>query len=492
MTTVSLLAILIVVQAILLVALGVSGSKTPARTLTWMVVCTLLPLIGFCIYAILDGQIPKRRRLEWRDPSKSLSAPSGIAHDLSTGLGKFTSPIREAEVGLIFSGDEFYTRLLEDLKRAKRTIDIEFYTFRCDEVGGPILDVLLERASCGVKVRFVRDGMGSLDFPKEAVQKMAEAGVESRVFFPVRFPYLRRTLNHRDHCKLVVVDEATGYMGGMNVGLEYTGRKDGVGTWRDTQSRITGQAVPLLTTLFETNWDISTPETKALPRAVERIRPHAVARREMLSCTVEFAAESGVDAEWVVGGGPTCVPLYSVGTAMQFLDSGPDHSPAVRDAFFLCITRAQKNIRITTPYFLPGQDLMTALATAAARGVRVQLLIPERVDHRWIGFACQTYYQSLLDAGLEVYLWQPGVLHAKLMTVDDEVSIVGAANYDPRSLRLNYEQCFISYGKELSEILRKQFHRDLDHARRLTMRDVEVGLWQHTINHAARLVSPML
>nr|WP_290589980.1 phospholipase D-like domain-containing protein [Alicyclobacillus sp.] len=166
---------------------------------------------------------------------------------------------------------------------------------------------------------------------------------------------------------------------------------------------------------------------------------------------------------------------------------------AIRDLYFLCITQAQRCVDITTPYFVPDGDILAAMKTAAVRGVRVRLLVPRRCDHRVVGMASRTFYRDLVQAGVAIYLYEPGVLHAKVMQVDDEIAIVGAANYDLRSFRLSHEVCQVMYSRPAAAELTRQFEQDLAHSTRLTVEDLEAApRWKAALDQAARLLAPLL
>jgi len=486
----AVIATVVLVNIAGILVIAVRESQNSATAVTWIVVCTILPLLGVVVYAIMSHPVPARRDLRWCEPVQfpqqncmTKTDGTSLTRELRQGLADVGSPVELGEVGIYCSGDAFYQQLLEDIHAAENSIDVEFYIFRWDEVGEIIVGALIEQALRGVRVRFLRDGLGTLFFPRQATIRLLAAGIDVRVFFPIHLPFLGKTFNHRDHCKIVVIDHNIAYLGGMNVGLEYTGRKRNVGPWRDTQVRICGRPTMQAQRVFESDWSVSTPTSTGLRQA--RL-PEPVSDPHRTLTT-----QGALDHAARQPDGPVQGPYA---TALQFLDSGPDnHRATIRDAFFLCLTCAKATIDITTPYFIPGEDIVRALKTAAARGVRVRLLLPANVDHRLIGLACQTYFKDLLQSGIHLFLWQRGVLHAKVMIIDNTVSVVGAANYDLRSFLLNYEVCMIGYGSALADALSSQFERDLEHASSLTLADVNcISMGRRTLHRVAHLFTPLL
>ena len=481
--------ILYIAHLVGLLVVAVGGSKKPAPTLTWLTFCLVLPFLGLVVYLLLTRKVHRRSSLPWELPSyegradrlprtlhMELVTQSLSAAAIARGITRFSSPPVQANLQAYNAGEPFYQDLVKSIQDAQSSIDIEFYIFRYDEVGKAVVEALLERLDAGVEVRFLLDGFGSRKFPQDVIAQLDAAGAQCRMFFPIGFPFLTPSVNHRDHCKIVVIDKTTAFTGGMNVGREYAGRDPSYGPWRDTHVKIEAKVPLPLADLFEANFELGTPRTvHPQPRPVHRRTvsnlPDKSTRKD----------EPEVDAT-----------NYSRGL-IQFLQSGPDTPRQnLRELYFLCLTQATRQVDITTPYFLPESDLLMGLYTAVARGVRVRLLLPERVDHRMIGFACQTYFPSLLYAGVEIYLHRPGVLHAKVMTVDDDLAVVGAANYDLRSFHLNYEVAMVQYGHSFVEELRHHFNMDLEVSRRLEIHQLHPSLVHRVKHNAARLLAPLM
>jgi cardiolipin synthase A/B len=483
-----------VIQVTLVVALSIRDICRPQRAITWMVISLILPGLGLILYLILSRPLPIRRtrkaplRHGKRDNSSPLiPLPSGLSKGLSEAVSRLSCDTpKPALVTLLGGGIATYDVLLTALAHAKRTIDIEYYIFRDDHIGKRVVDKLCNAAERGVRVRFIRDGWGSRPLSKRTLRKMAEAGIECRIFAPIALSSLQM-LTHRDHCKIVVVDSEKALVGGINVGDEYTGVDPKVGAWQDADMLIEGEAVSQVAAVFETNYAAAEVDRKAHPvgqkgaRRVVHLSHHR--RPAMVEASVELADVDGIVKK-----------LKPTPALVQTIESGPD-SPMQRisQAFFLAVTMAQKSICLTTPYFAPDVDFSMALRTACMRGVRVRLLVPKKPDHKLIELASWTYFQPLIEAGIEIYLYEGAVLHAKLLAIDSEVSMIGAANCDMRSFRENYEVSSIVYDWRLANQLEAQFERDITHCHRLTLEMLQArSLVHHACQQGARLFASLL
>jgi phosphatidylserine/phosphatidylglycerophosphate/cardiolipin synthase-like enzyme len=411
---------------------------------------------------------------------------------------------------VLTNGIETYEKLIKSIQNAQRTIDLEYYIYRDDQIGRRITDLLIERATAGVRIRFLRDGWGSRKFPRRQIIRMMEAGIQCRTFFPIRFPWVMSTLNYRDHCKNVVIDGKEAFTGGINVGDEYTGLKPNVGFWRDTHVQIVGEAAVDLQAVFDAHWNIASPERMKtrtpLNTKVEDTRKHIQGLRH----TSQNIAPPGRDtlSEWSAKWGTELGAMDSTGVDIvpstkalqkayvQTLEGNPRiPTQVIRQAYFICLTQATQTIDITTPYFVPDADIIMAIKTAVARGVRVRLLVPRQMDLSTmiVGAASRTYYGELLEAGVHIYLYNKGMLHAKLMIIDGEIAEVGAANYDMRSFRLDYEVCEVLYSADVARELTEQFERDLTDSVPLHIEDLrQRSRTQRILDQGARLLSPLL
>ncbi|MFC5653745.1 phospholipase D-like domain-containing protein [Paenibacillus solisilvae] len=502
---------LYLINTLLMLIVAIREVRRPAKALNWLAICLVFPVIGFVFYlSITNPKYISRERLTLPHnesdalPDSFSSSASVIAHSLRH-LSVYG--LRTGRVQVLKNGNETYERLMESIKSALNSIDLEYYVYRDDQIGRRITDLLIERAKAGVRVRFVRDGWGSKQFPRTQIIRMMDAGVECRTVFPMRFPWVLSNWNYRDHCKIVVIDGKETFTGGINIGYEYTGLKPNVGFWRDTHLRIIGEAAVDLYTIFNVHWNMAAPErikVRAYNNAlVENAqKPIEGPNHPLHNLTPKGVAVSGQAAEWAaelgtIGGNfvDTATNTEALRDAyMQTFEGNPGiPTQVIREVYFICLTQATKTLDITNPYFVPDADIIMAIKTAVARGVRVRLLVPHHSDQKLVDLASRTYFGDLLEAGVHIYLYNKGMLHAKTMVIDGEIAEVGAANYDMRSFRLNYEVCEVIYSTDVARELAKQFEQDLTDSVPLRIEDLlHRTLPQRLLEQGARLLSPMI
>ncbi|WCK54954.1 phospholipase D-like domain-containing protein [Aneurinibacillus sp. Ricciae_BoGa-3] len=479
--------------------------RRPAKALNWLAIGLILPIFGFILYLSTTNPARIRRERLTSPHNQQYALPDSFSHSSSViahALRFLTvHGLRTSRVQVLTNGIETYDQLIESIKNAQRTIELEYFIYRDDQIGRRITDMLIERAAAGVQIRFIRDGWGSRKFPRSQILRMMDAGIECRTFFPPRFPWLLSNWNYRDHCKIVVIDGKEAFTGGINIGFEYTGLKPNVGFWRDTHLRIESEVARDLLAIFQVHWNIASPEriktrtrrnTRAKDMRSDKITP--VGRAAFSGWSSEWGAELGTVDGTSVDTVPAKSELHKV--YVQTLEGNPGiPTPIIREAYFICLTQATKSIDFTTPYFVPDADIIMALKTAVGRGVRVRLLVPRQVDLSTliVGAASRTYYGELVEAGVHIYMYTKGMLHAKIMVIDGEISEVGSANYDLRSHRLNYEVCEIVYSADVARELTEQFECDLTDSIPLTMEDIRHRpLSQRIVDQGARLLSPLL
>lgn len=490
--------LIFLLNTIFMIIIAIREVRRPAKALNWLAISLVLPIIGFILYlSTTNPRRINRERLTSSD-NKSPALPESFSHTaaiIAQSLQHFSvHGIKAAQVQVLINGISTFENLIKSLYDAERTIDLEYYIYRDDQIGKRITETLIEKATAGVRVRFIRDGWGSKKFPQSKIRQMMDAGIECRTIFPLRFPWFLSNWNYRDHCKIVLIDDKEAFTGGINVGDEYTGLKPNVGFWRDTHLRIRGDASSDLKAIFDVHWNIASPERE---KTTTRSKDDVQQQKGMPS---NRAVLSGGTQEWGTEFGATIgdeLLLKTQPLKNAYVHTFEGHpgipTPVVRQAYFTCITQATQTIDITTPYFIPNEDIIIALKSAAARGVRIKLLVPNRIDQKIAGVASRTYYGELLEAGIEIYLYDKGMLHAKQMVIDGEIAEIGAANYDMRSFRLNYEVCEIIYSTDVARQLTEQFERDLNDSIVLQMDDiVKRSFSQRVKEQGARLLSPLL
>jgi len=365
-------------------------------------------------------------------------------------------------VRLLINGENKFPEVLKALQEAKNHIHLEYYIYENDEIGRAIEKVLIRKAKEGVAVRFIYDDFGSRSIRKNLVRRLRANGVKAFPFLKVYFILFANRLNYRNHRKIIVVDGHTAFVGGINVSSRYTNNGDSQKLyWRDTHLRIDGPGVQYLQYLFLCDWNFC---------ANDKLYPDQLF----------FPNENTLP-----GKGDKIV---------QIAASGPDsETPAILFSILQAINLATKEILITSPYFIPGESLMDALVIASLSGISVKLLVPGVSDSTLVNFAARSYYGDLLKAGVEIYRYTKGFVHAKTLVSDGKVAIVGTANMDFRSFDLNFEVNAIVYDIETASQLRHVFYDDLKNAQKIDALEwASRSKFRQLMEKTARLVSPLL
>lgn len=435
--------------------------REPAATISWLFGLAVLPYLGFLIYYFFGPQRIHRQRMRRErsrarlprtdDPAEAESRELAELGRATTGL----SPASATDVRLLGSGAAKYDALVDDIAAAGRYIHLEYYIWYPDTVGERVRDALVERARAGIKVRLLLDAVGSARCSEAFFAPLVEAGGELAWFHPVRVVkfWKRPWLNLRTHRKIVVIDGVLAYTGGMNVTDDQDERLDPK-AYRDLHLRMTGEVVSVLEGVFLDDWAYVTKRVPSVP------------------------------APETCGLGP--IPT-------QVLTSGPDHRwEAIHRLHVGAIHAAQKRVWLATPYFVPGEAGMMALTSAALGGVDVRLVIPRMSDSKLVTFATRSYFDELLAAGVKVYEYGPRLMHSKALLVDDDLALIGSANFDHRSFRLNFEVQVLFRDEGIAAELATMIEHDLAQAPRVRP-DRERPLWSDRMPEAlARLVSPLL
>jgi cardiolipin synthase A/B len=475
------LSILFSVTAFFIAFLIFLENRHPSKTITWLIVLVVFPVVGFIIYILFGQSYRKKRmfqekavqdeqafiqfegnRLVEEEKMKSMGEHQQLLFGLAHRLGK--SPISfHTYTKVLTNGNETFNNIIEQLKQAKHHIHLEYYIVRHDELGNQIKTILIEKAKEGVEVRFLYDAVGSLKLSKQYIKELKEAGVKMAPFLPVRIPLLNNKINFRNHRKIVVVDGTCGFVGGLNIGDEYLGKNEYFGFWRDTHLYVEGEAVRTLQLIFLQDWFYMTDE-KLL--TAEYLSPKKILNDEN---------------ENSLGG-------------VQMIASGPDHEwEIIKHLFFSMIISAKKSIWIASPYFIPDDDILTALKVASLSGIDVRLLVPERPDKKIVFYASRSYFPELLEAGVKIYAYQKGFMHSKLMIVDEELASIGTSNMDMRSFHLNFEVNAFLYRTTSTASLVKDYESDLKVSKEIHINEFKRrSLFQRIVESLSRFLSPIL
>lgn len=451
----------------------------PAAMLAWIFAAVTIPFLGSTLYAILgSNRIPRkasrrRRRVAYMLAEFSRRAEQAVpaegtapAQELPAELARVEQMGRRMaqmpatggnEVEVYEEAEATFAALEEGIRAARQHVNLLYYIWQPDETGQHFRDLLVERARQGVACRVLLDSVGCLTLRRSFTRSMEQAGVRVAFFLPL-YPFGRRwTLHMRNHRKIAVIDGQVGFVGSQNIGDEYRGRLRRLSPWYDSHVRVSGPAALFLQQTFAEDWFFATREE--LDRQEFFPRP-------------QLAGKSVV----------------------QILPTGPDQDiSSLGQLIFAAISAAHRSIRIATPYFVPDPALQMALIHAACRGVRVEIVLPTRTDAQVVLWAARSFYAELLEAGVEIYEFDEGVLHSKIITVDERWCMLGSANMDVRSFRLNFEITALLYDETIAGRLAASIDRCAARSRRITRRDVwGRSLPQQLIEGTARLFAPLL
>ena len=462
---------IIILNIIFIILLIFFERKDPTATWAWLLILTLIPVLGFILYLFL-GLTPKKRKVFQRkqkeDELKKYDRKL-IAAELNKRMKDFDhleqSIIRLAfendlpaglgynKLKIYTSGREKFDDLFEDIRNAEKFIHVNYYIINNDQLGDRFLDLLTKKAKEGVEVRLLYDRMGCRNLSRYAIFKLEDAGGEVVPFAPFVLD-----MNYRNHRKNVIIDGQIGYLGGINIGDEYIGRSRKFGDWRDTHLRIKGESVDSLQYRFLLDWNFATD--KDLVRE-QKYFPEKQSRGD---------------------------------SAVQIVSSGPDSREAeIKSLFLKMIYEAENSIYIQTPYFIPDQSMLEALKLASHSGVDVKIMIPDRGDHPFVYAANNSFVGELLEAGARCYRYTDGFLHSKTICIDGRVLSIGTTNMDVRSFKLNFEINAFIYDRNVAEYHNQIFAEDLEKSREITEEEYRKRGWTMKVRESlSRLLSPIL
>ena len=464
--TVTGAAALTVLQWALIPHLLAQRCKPPGSTLAWLWALLLFPAVGALLYILIGNErVPRRRVAVMRALDTQLHLTVGTSRkkrsELPTALPELERvngmpPASGNNATFLPDGTSFFPVMLEAINTAKHHVHLEFYIWNRDRAGVMVRDALTKAAQRGVKVRALVDEMGSLTLTRRFFAPLIAAGGEFSwfgTFSPLRGMF---HLNLRNHRKLLVADGVTALTGGMNIGEEYWGGSGGP-PYRDLGVRLRGPVVRQLAEVFSQDWYFATG--KALTSA-------------------DYYPEVDVCGE----------------VGVQVVPGAPDNDvDEVQLSTLAMLHLAEKRIRVMTPYFVPEPPLLAALQLAAMRGVDVAILVPAKCDHFYLTHVMRSYYDDLLPHGVRICEYHPRLLHAKALTVDGLFTMVGSANLDTRSMRLNFELNVILACKETTLAVDRYFDGNAADAREVSLEEYQRRPLLHKIAEAVfRPAAPLL
>ncbi|HLU12554.1 MAG TPA: cardiolipin synthase [Arenimonas sp.] len=437
--------------------------REPIATLSWLLSLAALPVLGLLIYHFFGPQRIRRQQLRRNRSRAGLepALPPGLsASDDCVTLARLGqsatryAPATATEAELLVGGCATYDALLAAIARAQHHIHLEYYIFDPDHSGTAVRDALAERARAGVRVRLLLDAIGSGKTSHRFLAPLREAGAEIAWFHPVRLRWVwRPRVNLRSHRKLVVVDGLEAFTGGINV-CDTQDERRRPDAYRDLHLRLRGEIVRWLQLAFLEDWHYATGIA---------LRDHSL---------------------W---------PEQPAGQLLaQVLPSGPD-SPweAIHRVMVEAIHQANHRVWLVTPYFVPGEAARMAMTSAALRGLDVRVLVPAKSDSAIVRAAARSYYDELLAAGVRVFEYQPCMLHSKALLVDADTCLMGSANFDHRSFRLNFELNVLLHDAGFAGALEREIESCLADSLEIG-RDRHPGLARRLGEACARLLSPLL
>ncbi len=466
-----LIGIAYLLNIVIIIAIVCFEKRNPISSTAWILCLILFPALGGILFLIFGVGLRSYARYRYKKKQEMnenyiLRTQKEIANSRIEDEHPDSALVRYFlncncvftpgnKVDIFTDAGKKYEALFADIESAKESINITYFIIRNDNIGNRLIDLLTKKANEGVKVRLMYDGFGSILTPRRLFNRLRNAEASEVVeFFPVHL-FSMSKINHRNHRKIVVVDDRIAYLGGMNIGDEYMSKSAKRKLpWRDTHIRIEGDAVQYVQHCFAQDWEFSTGDTFAVK---------------------EENTEKAGDV------------------AMQIVASGPDSAEEeIKCGMIRMLYGANRYAYIQTPYFVPDEAFLQAVRTAAESGVDVRVMIPGMPDKKYVYHTTMSYVGELLDAGVKVYLY-PGFIHSKTICVDDRVSTIGSTNIDIRSFRLLFELNAFMYSPSAAMWSREIFEKDMEICRELTMEEYKKrGIIKIIKEGFFRLFSPIL
>ncbi len=473
-----ILTILYFITIAFIIILVISKNGEPFKTISWILVLLLVPVVGIILYFFLGDNLRRNKFLNKKENLDTIS--SMRVKDKSSGLYseteisgifekdyhtiKLLSKNSESslsfnnEVKMLLNGEKIFKSILEALSEAKKHIHMDFYRIQPGRIWDSIVKVLIDKAKQGIIIRIIYDDVGSWQIKNSYARKLRRIGIDMQPFMPVVLPRFANKINYRNHRKILVIDGKCAFTGGFNIADYYVDGIKSLGKWHDIAIKITGEAVYSFQKAFLMDWIFVKSQqiyfTKDLFPAIKK-RNH--------------------------------------GTSMQVVKSGPDSDwSSIMQSYFSAITYAEKYVYLASPYFIPNESILTALKTVALSGRTIKIMIPNKGDSKFVNFATHSYVQELLEAGIEVYLFNDGFNHGKYIIVDGRMCSIGTANMDIRSFDHDFEINAFIYDSIFSKKLEELFLNYTKSSIKVNLED-----WQDRsklnkfMNNFSRIMSPM-
>jgi cardiolipin synthase A/B len=383
------------------------AQRSPSSALAWLLAILLVPYLGVPAYVLFGG-----RKIKRMVRNKAIVSPGTKDEGerlVTQGVGCIFPLRSDNDISLLATGEEAYKALADLIENARESIDIATFLLGNDETGSAILGALARRAKQGVRVRLLLDALGSFRVSKRKLAPFLANGGSYAFFMPMMHLPFRGRANLRNHRKIIIVDNTTAILGGMNIAREYMGTPSNELRWHDLSLIVKGPVVADLNQVFCSDW--------------------------------QFAAKQKTAKEDVPDRAGT-----GAATALQLVPSGPDVAgDPLYDDILTALFKARRRVWIATPYFIPDEMLLKAICIAAKRGIDVRIVVPKKSNHRLADLVRLNYLRQMQDSGVIICDFTPGMMHGKVLIVDDALGVVGSMNMDLRSFFLNFEIALFVY-----------------------------------------------
>ena len=458
----------------LLITLGIINSKSnPAYKIAWLIPILLFPVFGGLVYLLFGSDRTGRYlRKKLQGIGTEMDNVIGEAHRRSgaeqlppdaANQSRYIShcaycpPYQNTTTEYLPLGEVKFERMVEELKKAKHYIFLEYFIIQEGKMWNTILDILRQKAAEGVDVRVIYDDAGCLSLlPHNYAEMMRADGIRAFSFNRC-VPMLNLVMNNRDHRKIMVIDGQIAFTGGVNLADEYINKIVRFGYWKDSGVRLDGPGAASLANIFLTFWKAKYPDEDL---------------------------DAGCDL-------PAAVPVETDCLVQPFADSPVDREAVAKNVYLELINQAQKRLYICTPYLILDNDLLSCLRLAAKRGVDVRIYTPGVPDKPTIYQLTRSYFPHLLRAGVKIYSYTPGFLHAKTWLVDDRIAAVGTVNLVYRSLYLHFENSVLLYGGAVLDDVRRDLAEIEKESAAVTLADCRTGFFGTLYSAVLRLVAPL-
>ena len=455
----------------------VKKDKPAAFKLTWIIVVLTFWQIGGVLYLLFGDKRPTRKIAKYIDEhaliAKYLDLDEEPNEVKSENCGRMSSlfqyirnassyhAYKQTDVDYYTLGEHMFADLLEDLNKAEKFIFLEYFIIKDSLMWEQILEILIWKASVGIDVRLILDDFGSMKlFTNRYIRKLRAKGIKIVRFNPLR-PKLLMFMNNRDHRKITVIDGHTAYNGGTNIGDEYINITQHFGIWKDTGVRLRGDAVWSFTLMFIEMWDI-------FCQVDERINDYEAYR---LSGSSSFQSD---------------------GLVLPYGDSPLDNEQLGENVYIDMLNQAQDYVYIFTPYLIISESMISTLRMAAKRGVDVRIITPGIPDKKLVFRLTRSYYSFLLEAGIKIYEYTPGFMHAKSFVCDDKLAVVGTINLDYRSLYLHFECATLIYDAKVIDEIKEDALQTIEVSHEVKMKKNKISLLGRFVDSILHLFAPLM